>query len=195
MAGASSADSFSSQFNVSMHARKTIITCAVTGNIVKPDQHPGLPITPEQIANAALEAAEAGAAVAHIHVRDPETGKPSMRLDYYADVIDRIRARNRALIINLTTGPGGRFVPDEDEPRVAAAGTTLLHPLKRVEHIAALRPDVLTRPQHDELGHRRGDQHAGQRPQDGRGDPRRRRDAGAGDLRFRRSEHGARLHA
>ncbi|WP_454765930.1 3-keto-5-aminohexanoate cleavage protein [Cupriavidus campinensis] len=125
-----------------MHARKTIITCAVTGNIVTPEQHPGLPITPAQIADAALEAAEAGAAAAHIHVRDPETGRPSMLLDYYADVIDRIRARNRSLIINLTTGPGGRFVPDENEPRVAAPGTTLLHPLKRVEHIASLRPDV-----------------------------------------------------
>ena len=125
-----------------MHARKTIITCAVTGNIVTPEQHPGLPVTPAQIADAALEAAEAGAAAAHIHVRDPHTGRPSMSLDYYADVIDRIRARNRSLIINLTTGPGGRFVPDENEPRVAAAGTTLLHPLKRVEHIAALRPDV-----------------------------------------------------
>ncbi|AQV97900.1 NADPH:quinone reductase [Cupriavidus necator] len=125
-----------------MHARKTIITCAVTGNIVTPEQHPGLPVTPAQIADAALEAAEAGAAAAHIHVRDPETGRPSMSLDYYADVIDRIRKRNRSLIINLTTGPGGRFVPSEDEPRVAAPGTTLLHPSKRVEHIAALRPDV-----------------------------------------------------
>ncbi|KAI3595685.1 hypothetical protein D8I24_8306 [Cupriavidus necator H850] len=125
-----------------MHARKTIITCAVTGNIVTPEQHPGLPVTPAQIADAALEAAEAGAAAAHIHVRDPETGRPSMSLDYYADVIDRIRKRNRSLIINLTTGPGGRFVPSEDEPRVAAPGTTLLHPAKRVEHIAALRPDV-----------------------------------------------------
>lgn len=125
-----------------MHARKTLITCAVTGNIVTPEQHPGLPVTPAQIADAALEAAEAGAAAAHIHVRDPETGRPSMSLDYYADVIDRIRRRHRTLIINLTTGPGGRFVPSEDEPRVAAPGTTLLHPAKRVEHIAALRPDV-----------------------------------------------------
>jgi uncharacterized protein (DUF849 family) len=65
-----------------------------------------------------------------------------MSLDYYADVIDRIRKRHRTLIINLTTGPGGRFVPSENEPRVAAPGTTLLHPAKRVEHIAALRPDV-----------------------------------------------------
>lgn len=125
-----------------MHPRKTIITCAVTGNIVSPEQHPGLPITPEQIADAALEAAEAGASVAHIHVRDPETGRPSMSLDHYAEVLERIRARNRSLIINLTTGPGGRFIPDENEPRIAAPGTTLLHPLKRIEHVVALRPDV-----------------------------------------------------
>lgn len=125
-----------------MHARKTIITCAVTGNLVTPEQHPDLPVTPAQIADAALEAAEAGAAAAHIHVRDPETGRPSMALEYYADVIARIRKSHPTLIINLTTGPGGRFVPSEDEPRVAAPGTTLLHPLKRVEHITALRPDV-----------------------------------------------------
>jgi uncharacterized protein (DUF849 family) len=125
-----------------MHARKTIITCAVTGNLTKPEQHPGLPVTPEQIANAALEAAEAGAAVAHIHVRDPQTGKPSMELGLYREVIERIRASNTELIINLTTGPGGRFIPGEEDPKVAAPGTTLLPPERRVEHIAALRPDI-----------------------------------------------------
>jgi uncharacterized protein (DUF849 family) len=125
-----------------MHARKTIITCAVTGNLTKPDQHPALPITPEQIATASLEAAQAGAAVVHIHVRDPQTGKPSMSLDLYREVIERIRAVNSELIINLTTGPGGRFIPSDDDPKVAAPGTTLLAPEKRVEHIAALRPDI-----------------------------------------------------
>ncbi|AXF25882.1 NADPH:quinone reductase [Burkholderia pyrrocinia] len=125
-----------------MHARKTIITCAVTGNITRPDQHPGLPITPEQIANASLEAAQAGAAVVHIHVRDPATGRPAMDVDLYRDVIDRIRAVDRELIINLTTGPGGRFIPSDDDPRVAAPGTTLLPPEKRVEHILALKPDI-----------------------------------------------------
>ena len=99
-------------------------------------------MTPAQIATAALEAAEAGAAAAHIHVRDPETGRPSMALEYYAEVIELIRKRNKALIINLTTGPGGRFAPGEDEPRNAAPGTTLVRPEVRVAHIAALRPDV-----------------------------------------------------
>ncbi|MFJ1208339.1 BKACE family enzyme [Burkholderia pyrrocinia] len=125
-----------------MHARKTIITCAVTGNITRPDQHPGLPVTPEQIANASLEAAQAGAAVVHIHVRDPATGRPSMDVDLYRDVMARIRAVDRELIINLTTGPGGRFIPSDDDPRVAAPGTTLLPPEKRVEHILALKPDI-----------------------------------------------------
>jgi len=125
-----------------MHARKTIITCAVTGNITRPDQHPGLPITPEQIANASLDAAQAGAAVVHIHVRDPATGKPSMEIDLYRDVIERIRAVDRELIINLTTGPGGRFIPSDDDPKVAAPGTTLLPPERRVEHILALKPDI-----------------------------------------------------
>ncbi|KAB0684969.1 3-keto-5-aminohexanoate cleavage protein [Burkholderia territorii] len=125
-----------------MHARKTIITCAVTGNITRPDQHPGLPVTPEQIANASLEAAQAGAAVVHIHVRDPATGRPSMDVDLYRDVMARIRAVDRELIINLTTGPGGRFIPSDDDPKMAAPGTTLLPPDKRVEHILALRPDI-----------------------------------------------------
>jgi uncharacterized protein (DUF849 family) len=125
-----------------MHVRKTIITCAVTGNLTKPEQHPGLPITPQQIATSALEAAQAGAAVVHIHVRDPQTGRPSMEIDLYRQVIERIRAVDPELIINLTTGPGGRFIPSDDDPKVAAPGTTLLPPERRVEHIAALKPDI-----------------------------------------------------
>jgi uncharacterized protein (DUF849 family) len=124
--------------------QKVFITCAITGNLTKPEQSPFLPITPEQIADSALEAAEAGAAIAHIHVRDPKTGRPSMEIDLYRDVMDRIRARNKSLIINLTTGPGGRFVPSVEDPRVAAPGTTLLQPEKRVEHVELLRPDICT---------------------------------------------------
>jgi uncharacterized protein (DUF849 family) len=125
-----------------MHARKTIITCAVTGNLTKPEQHPGLPITPEQIATASLDAARAGAAVVHIHVRDPRTGRPSMDIALYEEVVNRIRAENKDLIINLTTGPGGRFIPSDDNPREAAPGTTLMRPEDRVEHILVLRPDI-----------------------------------------------------
>ncbi len=123
---------------------KIFITCAVTGNLTTPDQTPHLPITPEQIADACLGAAEAGAAIVHIHVREPGSGKPSMELGYYRDVVERIRARNTQLILNITTGPGGRFVPSPEEPRLAAPGTTLMVPEKRVEHIAVLRPEICT---------------------------------------------------
>ncbi len=121
---------------------EVIITCAVTGNLTRPDQHPNLPITPEQIADAAIDAARAGAAIAHIHVRDPKTGAPSMELAHYREVVDRIRASDTDLIINLTTGPGGRFVPSEDDPKVAAPGSTLVRPERRVEHVVALRPEI-----------------------------------------------------
>ena len=123
---------------------RVIITCAVTGNLTTPEQTPYLPITPEQVADACLGAAEAGAAVVHIHVRDPATGRPSMSLDYYRNVVERIRAQNPELILNLTTGPGGRFVPSQDDPKVAAVGTTLMAPEKRVGHVVALRPDICT---------------------------------------------------
>jgi len=125
-----------------MHDRKTLITCAVTGNLTKPEHTPHLPITPEQIASECLAAAEAGAAAVHIHVRDPATGRPSMDVDLYRDVVDRIRQRNASLIINLTTGPGGRYVPDEQDPKQYAPGTTLVAPEKRVEHITLIKPDI-----------------------------------------------------
>lgn len=125
-----------------MNQALTILTCAVTGNLTTPDQTPHLPITPEQIADECLAAADAGAAAVHIHVRDPATGKPSMEVDLYADVVRRIRARHQTLVINLTTGPGGRFIPSEDDPQRAAPGSTLVRPEIRVAHIAALKPDV-----------------------------------------------------
>ena len=121
---------------------KTFLTCAVTGNITQPAQTPHLPITPAQIADECLAAAAAGAAAVHIHVRDPVTGRPSMEVELYRDVVDRIRSRDTELIINLTTGPGGRFVPSADNPRVAAPGSTLLPPLERVKHIQQIKPDI-----------------------------------------------------
>ncbi len=126
-----------------MHDR-VVITCAVTGNLTTRDQHPDLPVTPEEIADASLAAAEAGAAVVHIHVRDPATGRPSMALEYYRDVVERIRARNTQLILNLTTGPGGRFVPSDADPKIAGPGTTLTQPEIRVAHVPVLKPDICT---------------------------------------------------
>jgi uncharacterized protein (DUF849 family) len=121
---------------------ETIITCAVTGNITTRDHHAQLPVTPEEIARASLDAANAGASIVHIHVRDPETGKPSMDVDLYSEVVRLIRESNQELLINLTTGPGGRFIPSEHDPKVAAPGSSLTTPDKRVEHIVALRPDI-----------------------------------------------------
>jgi uncharacterized protein (DUF849 family) len=124
-------------------SNKTILTVAVTGNLTTVQQHPGLPCTPEQIATACLESAKVGAAVAHIHVRHPD-GRPSMALEHYREVVNRIRDKNSELIINLTTGPGGRFVPSKDDPKIAGPGTSIVHPLRRVEHIVALKPDIAT---------------------------------------------------
>lgn len=123
---------------------KTIITCAVTGSLTRPDQSPYIPITPEQIATAALDAAKAGAAIAHIHVRDPETGRPSMAFELYEEVVDRIRSSDTDLMINLTTGPGGRFVPSDDDPKVAGPATNLQPAAKRVEHVVRLKPEICT---------------------------------------------------
>ena len=120
----------------------TILTCAVTGNLTTPDQTAYLPVTTEQISTACIEAHDAGAAAVHIHVRDPKTGKPSMDLGLYSEVVQTLRRERPELIINLTTGPGGRYVPSENDPKIYAPGTTLLAPEQRVEHIAALKPDI-----------------------------------------------------
>ncbi|SFA68886.1 Uncharacterized conserved protein, DUF849 family [Poseidonocella pacifica] len=125
-------------------ARKTILTAAITGNLMTPEISPNLPITPEQIARQALDAAAAGAAIVHLHVRDPETAKGSMRLDLYSELVDRIRAENAEVLLNLTTGEGGRFVPSDADPQIAAEGSTLCSPEKRVAHVEALRPDICT---------------------------------------------------
>ena len=123
-------------------ASPTIITCAVTGSMAMPAQNPAVPVTPVQIADAAAGAARAGASVVHIHVRDPETAAPSMDVELYREVMERIRDSGVDPVINLTTGPGGRYIPSPDDPRVMAEGSTLLPPEERVKHIQALRPEI-----------------------------------------------------
>lgn len=95
-----------------MVARKTIITCAVTGSIHTPSMSPHLPVTPEQIAEQAIGAAEAGAAVLHLHVRDPQTGQPSSDPALFENVVARIRARTDA-VLSITTGGSARMTIDE----------------------------------------------------------------------------------
>src|ERR1700745_3686556 len=96
--------------------RKVIISCAVTGSADTPGRNPAVPVTPEQIANSAIDAAKAGAAIVHIHVRDPKTAKPSMDGAHYREVVERIRGSGSDVLINLTTGPGARLTHDSRRP-------------------------------------------------------------------------------
>lgn len=123
-------------------ARPVIITCAVTGGDDSAGKNPAVPVTPAQIASSSLEAVAAGAAIVHIHVRDPETGKPSMEGSLYREVVERIRDSGSDAIINLTTGPGARFVPSDSARNTAADGSNLRPPEERVSHVEALRPEV-----------------------------------------------------
>jgi len=125
---------------------KVIITCAVTGAGDTVGKHPAIPVTPEQIANSALEAASAGAAIVHCHVREPETGKGVRNVDYYREVMERIRAKNTDVIINLTAGMGGDLMIGEGEtPRRFDEGNTdLVGPVERLLHVAELRPEICT---------------------------------------------------
>lgn len=127
-----------------MPESKTILTAAVTGNLTSRSQNPSLPITPKEIARASLEAASAGAAIVHLHVRDPETCNGSMRMDLYEELVTRIRDQNRDVLINLTTGEGGRFIPSPGDPQKAAPGSTLCSPELRVAHVEKLQPEICT---------------------------------------------------
>jgi uncharacterized protein (DUF849 family) len=122
--------------------RKVMISCAVTGSADTPGRNPAVPVTPQQIAQSAIDAAKAGAAIVHIHVRDPQTTKPSMDKALYREVVERIRASGVDVLINLTTGPGARFMPGVDDPLAPGPATNLKPPAQRVAHIMELRPDI-----------------------------------------------------
>ena len=123
-------------------ARPVIIACAVTGSADSTGVNPAVPVTPEQIANEAIAANKAGAAITHIHVRNPETGKASTELKYYREVVERIRDSGSPVIINLTTGPGGRFVPDPADPMTAGPSSGMMTAERRVQHVVELKPDI-----------------------------------------------------
>ncbi|WP_369200893.1 3-keto-5-aminohexanoate cleavage protein [Streptomyces sp. PU-14G] len=123
-----------------------IITAALTGAGDTVGRSPHVPVTPEQIAASAVEAAEAGAAVVHIHVRDPETGKPSRERHLYREVLERIKETGTDVVINLTAGMGGDLVLDADQPleKGALDGTDLVGGLDRLPHVEDLLPDICT---------------------------------------------------
>lgn len=122
--------------------RDVILTCAVTGGGDTVGRSSYVPVTPKQIAESALDAAAAGAAILHLHVRDLETGKPSMDGALYAETVERIRERNDDVLINLTTGAGARLLPSVDVKGVFEAGSNLTTAEKRTAHIIALKPDI-----------------------------------------------------
>lgn len=126
--------------------KKVFITAALTGSGSTQDRSDKVPRSPEQIANDAIEAAKAGAAVVHCHVRDPETGAPARHVHLYKEVVERIRASDTDVVINLTAGMGGDIVfgpPDAPLP-LQEAGTDMVSGAERVEHLEVCRPEIAT---------------------------------------------------
>ena len=126
--------------------KEVFITCAVTGSGGTQDRSPHVPRSPEEIANSAIAAAKAGAAVVHCHVRDPETGTPSRKVEYYREVTDLIRAADVDVVLNLTAGMGGDIVfgsPDAPLP-LNEAGTDMIGAKERMAHVVECLPEICT---------------------------------------------------
>ena len=121
---------------------EVIVTCAVTGAGDTLGKHPEVPVTPEQISNAAIAAAKAGASVAHIHVRDPETGLGSRDVNLFKEVVERIRDSETDIVINLTAGMGGDWVPSEENPSMPGPGTDMIGPEERLGHVKEIHPEI-----------------------------------------------------
>ena len=126
--------------------REVFITCAVTGSGATQDRSPHVPRSPQQIAESAIAAAKAGAAVVHCHVRDPDTGAPSRKLEYYREVTDRIRDAEVDVVLNLTAGMGGDMVfgPTDSPLPLKDAGTDMIGAEERVVHVAECLPEICT---------------------------------------------------
>jgi len=125
--------------------RNVFITCAVTGSGATQDKSPHVPRSPRQIADSAIEAAKAGAAIVHCHVRDPESGAPRRDVALYREVTDRIRDASVDVVLNLTAGMGGDMVfGDVEKPLPVAEGTDMAGATERVAHIAACLPEICT---------------------------------------------------
>jgi uncharacterized protein (DUF849 family) len=123
-------------------SKKIIITCAVTGSAPFNPKHPAFPVTPAQIADASIEAFDAGAAVVHIHVRDPKTGGGSRSPALFREVVERIRQSGCPVIINLTGGLGGFFLPDPDNEGRALPESDVASVDERMEHLRDCLPDM-----------------------------------------------------
>ena len=125
--------------------REVFITCAVTGSGATQDRSSHVPRSPRQIADSAIDAARAGAAVVHCHVRDPDTGAPSRRVDLYREVTDLIRSADVDVVLNLTAGMGGDMIfGPTDAPLPPGSGTDMIGAAARVEHVAQCLPEICT---------------------------------------------------
>jgi uncharacterized protein (DUF849 family) len=126
--------------------RDVFITCALTGAGDTTSRSPHVPITPRQIADSAIEAARAGAAIAHIHVRDPETGAPARRLELYEETVELIRASGVDMVLNLTAGMGGDLTLGSPEAPLPPSekGTDMAGATERLAHVAKLLPEICT---------------------------------------------------
>ena len=122
------------------------ITCAVTGSGDTAGKSDHVPVTPKQIADDCIAAAKAGAAIVHIHVRDPDTGGPSREVGLYAEVVERIRASSTDVIINLTAGMGGHLTIGSTEQPLPlnVVGTDMAGATERLDHVRALKPEICT---------------------------------------------------
>jgi uncharacterized protein (DUF849 family) len=123
-------------------SRKVILTCAVVGENNYNRAHPNFPVTPGAIADAALEAEQAGASAVHLHVRDPETGKGSRDPDLFLDMATRVRENGVTAIMNITCGGGGLFRPDPADESRAASGSDVASAAERVRHIEMTLPEM-----------------------------------------------------
>ncbi len=121
---------------------EVVVTCAVTGAGDTTKKHPGVPVTPKAIADAAIDAAKAGAAIVHLHVRDPETGHGSRDPELFKEVVDRVRSSDTDVVINLTAGMGGDWAPSADNPAMPGPGTDMIGPLERLAHVQDLLPEI-----------------------------------------------------
>lgn len=124
--------------------RNVILTCAVTGAGDTTAKHSGVPVTPKQIADACIEAAKAGASVAHIHVRDPETGGISHDLNHFREVMQRVREADTDIVMNITAGGGGDWIPSLEDPTRGGPGTDIQTPAERHAPVAELLPELCT---------------------------------------------------
>ncbi|QPC42884.1 3-keto-5-aminohexanoate cleavage protein [Kaustia mangrovi] len=127
-------------------SRDVFITCAVTGSGDSTGRSDKVPVTPRQIADACIEAAQAGAAITHIHVRDPETGKPSREVALYEEVVEHIKASGVDMVLNLTAGMGGDLTLGSVEQPLPPAdeGTDMIGAEARLEHVARILPEICT---------------------------------------------------